>query len=65
MDYYVAYLTESVSDPLLGDSSVFAADSGSVRLLGGQMTVEWDVEILSEAFLDTSAQFYVKLNAHI
>lgn len=42
---------------------MFAMTSGSVRLLGGQMVAEWDLEILNEAFLDTNAQFYVKLNS--
>ena len=40
---------------------MFAMASGSVRLLGGQMVAEWDLEISNEAFLDTSAQFHVKL----
>ena len=62
MDYYVAYLPEGVSSSD-GDSSVFAAAAGSVRLVGGDMTEEWDVDILSDAFLDTSGRFFVKLNS--
>ena len=62
VDYYVTYLPEGVSNPSEGDPSVFAMSSGSVRLVGGQMVAEWDLEILNEAFLDAGAQFYVKLN---
>ena len=63
VDYYLTYLPEGVTDPLEGDSSAFAVAQGSIRLLGGQMTVEWEVEILSDAFLDTSGQVYVRLNS--
>lgn len=63
VDYSVVYLAEGVSDPSAGDPSVFAMASGSVRLVGGQTMAEWDLEVLDEAFLDTSAQFYVKLNS--
>ena len=63
VDYYVTYLPEGASSAADGDSSVFAAAAGSVRLVGGDSSVEWDVEILSEAFLDTSGQFYVNLNS--
>ena len=63
VDYYVTYLAEGVSEPSEGDPTVFAMASGSVRLVGGQTTTEWDLEILNEAFLDTTAQFYVKLNS--
>lgn len=63
VDYYVTYLPQGTSDPSQGDSSVFAVASGSVRLVGGQVMAEWDLEILNEAFLDTSAQFYVQLNS--
>ena len=52
-----------MSDPVNGDSSVFAAAQGSVRMVGGQMTVEFDVEILNDAFLDTSGRAYVALNS--
>ena len=63
VDYYVTYLHEGVSSASDGDSSVVAEAAGSVRLVGGDSSVEWDVEILSEAFLDTSGQFYVKLSS--
>ena len=63
MDYSVTYLPQGVSDPSDGDTSVFAMASGSVRLVGGQMVAEWDLEILSDAFLDTSAQFHVELSS--
>ena len=61
VDYSVTYLPQGVTDTSEGDSSVFAMASGSVRLLGGQMVAEWDLEILNEAFLDTSAQFHVEM----
>ena len=63
VDYLLAYLPEGVSDPAEGDASVFASASGSVRLVGGQMVAEWDVEILNDAFLDSNARFYAKLNS--
>lgn len=63
VDYYATYLPDGISDPSQGDSSVFAMASGSVRLVGGQVMAEWDLEILNEAFLDTSAQFYIQLNS--
>ena len=62
VDYSVTYLPQGVSDPSEGDTSVFAMASGSVRLVGGQMVAEWDLEILNDAFLDASAQFHVMLS---
>ena len=63
VDYWVTYLPAGISEPAEGDSSVFAAAIGSVRLVGGQESAEVDVDILNEAFLDEDAQFYVKLNS--
>ena len=63
VDYWVTYLPADISEPAEGDSSVFAAAIGSVRLQGGQQSAEVDVNILNEAFLDEDAQFYVKLNS--
>ena len=65
MDYAVTYLPAQTADSAQGDTSVFVAATGSVRLTGGQAVEEFDVDILNEAFLDVDARFRIQLSSAI
>ena len=61
VDYYIVYLPPGVSDPLLGTTGVVAPAMGSVQIPEGQSSLQFNVPLMSDAFLEEDSAFYVFL----
>ena len=61
VDYDIVYLPPGVSDPLLGTTGVVAPVMGSVQIPEGQSSLQFNVPLMSDAFLEEGSAFYASL----
>ena len=62
VDYSIVYLPPGVTDPQLGSSGVVAPAMGSIQIQEGQSSLQFNVRLMSGAFLEEGSSFYVTLD---
>lgn len=62
VDYSIVYLPPGVSDPLLGSSGIVVPAVGSVQIQDSQSSLQFNVPLMSGAFLEEGSSFYVTLD---
>ena len=62
MDYSIVYLPPGQSDPLQGTTGVVAPAMGSIQIQEGQTSLQFNVPLMSDAFLEEGSAFYVVLD---
>ena len=61
VDYDIVYLAPGVLDPLLGTTGVVAPAMGSVQIPEGQSSLQFNIPLMSDAFLEEDSAFYASL----
>ena len=61
VDYDIVYLPPGVLDPFLGTTGVVAPAMGSVQIPEGQSSLQFNVPLMSDAFLEEGSAFYASL----
>ena len=62
VDYSIFYLPPGVSDPLQGSAGVVAPAMGSVQMQDGLSSLQFNVPLMSDAFLEEGSSFFVQLD---
>ena len=62
VDYSIVYLPLGRSDPSQGTTGVVAPAMGSIQIPEGQMSLQFNVPLMSDAFLEEGSAFYVTLD---
>lgn len=62
VDYGIVYLPPGVSDPQQGTAGVVVPAMGSVQMRDGQSSLQFNVPLMSGAFLESGSAFYITLD---
>lgn len=61
MEYSVIYLPPGVTDPAMGDTSVFMNAASSVTMMDGEAEANIQVDIAPNGFLEQEGSFWLNL----
>ena len=61
VEYSITYLPPGVTDPAMGDTSIFTNAASSVTMSDGEAEAIVQVDIASNAFLEQEGSFWLNL----